>query len=62
MDSLSFSNGILYRSTGHFEKKDIASVSYVSGIVVLKSGKELRFREERNVYDLVLSFNKEEKK
>ena len=43
-------------------KKDIASVSYVSGIVALKSGKELRFREERNIYDLVLSFNKEEKK
>lgn len=43
-------------------KKDIASISYVSGIVVLNGGKELMFREERNVYDLVLSFNKEEKK
>lgn len=40
-------------------KKDIACISYLSGFVVLNNGKELSFRDNKDVYDLVLSFKKE---
>ena len=42
-------------------KKDIGSISYLSGMVSLLDGKEFNFRESKDLYNLVLSFNKESK-